>query len=210
MAIKDDKGNWIDASGAPVPPKYVDKLDKSRDKLCAMAVDAARKLRAALEDYRAKVDAAIDAHIDLVAEVTGVPPNEGGNYTLTSFSGDQQVERKQVQYMGFDERLQSAKTLIDQCLTRMTKDSGSDLAMIVHDAFRVNEKGKINVREILAMVRRTKKVKDADWQRARAIILDATRSEGRRAYLQIRVRDAGNGAWTTIRLDLAATGAAGE
>lgn len=210
MAIKDDNGNWIDASGAPVPPKYVDKLDRSRDKLCEWAIPRARKLRQDLEDYRAELDARIDAHIQLMGKVTGVPANEGGNSTLTGFSGTQQVERKQVQYMGLDERFQSAKTLMDQCITRLTKDSGLDLATLVGSAFRLNEKDKLNVREIMSLVRRTKDVKDPTWQRARAIILDSLRSEGRRPYVQIRERDAGNGEWATIRLDLAATGAAGE
>jgi hypothetical protein len=209
MAIKDKQGNWIDASGQPVPPKYVDPLDKSRDKLVEAILAKAIKLRGALEDFRAFVDSGVDAHIEKVAKEAGITPNPGGNYTLTGFSGTQQVEVKVVLYMGFDERLQMAKQLIDSCLTRWTQTAQADLCLVVKDAFQVDSKGRINVRQILGMVRRTKAIKDPEWQRARQIIMDATRTESRRSYIQLRQRDASNGAWETIRLDLATTGATG-
>lgn len=206
MAIKDKHGNWIDAAGQAVPLKYVSRLDKNRDKFVEEGIRRARKLRQSLEDFRAWVDDGITNHVALVGKETGTTPNEGGNYTLTGFSGTMQIETKMVLFIGFDERLQAAKQIIDECLTRWSDGAAADLTLVVRDAFQVDSKGRINARQIQGMVRRTSEVKDPQWQRARKIIMDAMRTEGRRAYIQLRERDAGNGEWRPIRLDLAATG----
>lgn len=207
MATKDKAGNWIDPTGTAVPAKYVSKIDKSRDKAVEWIVTEALRIRTLLEEFRSKADALIDAHIDLVSETIGAR-NAGGNYTLPNFRADRQVERKLVTYMSFDETFAHGKALLDEAAERLSKGANLDLAAIVTEAFRVGDNGKLNVKEILSMVRRTKGVKDKGWQKGRDIILDAIRADSRRAYLLIRQRDAGNGEWRTIRLDLAATGAA--
>lgn len=202
MATTDDKGNWIDPTGAPVPKRFVPKVDQARDKMVAKILKAARKLQADLTKFRALVDDETDAFLDGAAKAAKIDRNAGGNYTFTGFSGTEQVEIKQVAFLSFDERLQLAKQQIDECLERWSVGGDKNLRAVVFDAFKVDKKGNLDHKRILSL--RRLKIADKQWQKAMELIGEAVQTDARRAYIQIRERDQG-GTWKTVRLDLAAT-----
>ena len=202
MAKKDDKGNWIDPTGAPVPPKYIRKEDKARDRMVTKILKQARKLQADLSTFRELVDSEADRFLDGAAKAAGISRNEGGNYTFTDFSGSEQVEIKQVTFISFDERLQLAKQIIDECLERWSDGANANLRAVVFDAFKVDTKGRVDTKRVLGL--RRLKITDERWHKAMELIGEAIQVDARRAYILLRERDQG-GAWRTIRLDLAAT-----
>ncbi|MBV5329997.1 MAG: DUF3164 family protein, partial [Chlorobium sp.] len=90
--------------------------------------------------------------LDLSAEKYGVTlGGVKGNINLVSFDGRFKVLREVSERLDFDERLQAAKALIDECLREWTRDSGAEVRTLIEDAFQVDKKGRINTQRILGL-----------------------------------------------------------
>jgi len=202
MAKINETGDWLDAAGQAVPKKYVKPIDRKKDAMACRLLKLAQDVSARLAAFKATANAEIDAYLDAAAAdvAAGFTPNKEGNYTLTGFSGDVQVERKRVKFLDFDEKLQFAKQKIDNCIERWSDGANGNLRVIVFDAFNVDSRGRVD-RDRLFGLRRLN-INDAEWREAMEIIADAAVVTARREYLIFRVRN-GTGHWETIPLDMA-------
>ncbi len=202
MAKKDDKGRWIDASGQPVPPKYIDPVAKKRDALVEKLFRQALQAQERLRKFKELVNADIEKYLDWLAKHEGEESlNPGGNYKLTTFSGDKRVQVKINKVIDFDERLQLAKQKIDRCIERWSEGANDNLKVIIFDAFKVDSRGRLDARRILSL--RNLQIKDAEWQAAMDLITEAVTIIGTRSYLLFLYRDNPRSEWQTVRLDLA-------
>lgn len=204
MATKDNDGNWIDATGKAVPPSYVSSQDKARDRLVEKHHKLAVRMSAQLAQLKRETMAAIDGYLEALFKKHGVKPNERGNYTLTGFSGDKQIILKMHRYMDFNESIEAAKALIDQCLDDWSADANQNLRTIVTEAFRVHGKKGLDVKSVLQL--RTYKIKDKSgrWQKAMDLIGDSLYVTNAKAYVQFRSRASQDEDWKSIPLDIAA------
>jgi hypothetical protein len=198
MARTNSEGEWINSRGKATPPEYVDPIKKHRDRYVERIVTNARKLEDQMKKKKSQFMRWIDEHLAYVDRQTKVERNGKGNVTLTNYSGDLQVEFSLSDIIEFDERLQNAKALIDQCLKKWTKDAAPEIRAVIDEAFEVDKKGKVNTAKILRL--RSIKIKDTDWQKALDMIADSIEVSGTRQYLVIRERDA-SGKWQTINLN---------
>ena len=98
----------------------------------------------------------------------------------------------------FDERLQVAKQLIDQCLHEWTADSNDNIKAIINNAFQVDKEGKINTRRVLGL--RSLQIHDAQWLKAMDAISDATQVVSSKEYIRVYERD-DEGKYQQISLD---------
>ena len=202
MANKDDKGNWIDATGSPVPPKYIDPVDKKRDQLVERELKQALLLQERIAKFKASVLSAIGKYLDWLADRHGEEAlSPGGNYMLTGFSGNKRMQIKVNKVIEFDERLQLAKKKIDDCLERWSKGANDNLRVVVFDAFRTDSKGKVDTKRILSL--RKLKIKDAEWVKAMELITEAITITGNRSYLTFQIKADKDSEWETLRFDLA-------
>jgi hypothetical protein len=71
----------------------------------------------------------------------------------------------------------------------------------VNKAFDVDQKGRINVKEILGL--RKLKIRNKKWQKAMDLIDDARTVMSNKAYIRFQKRR-NDGNWETILIDLAA------
>lgn len=210
MPTKDENGHWINPTGEAVPPKYVPPQDKLRDKLVEKYFAKAVKANEQLAALKRDAHEAIDAYLTTLFEKYDAKPNERGNYTLTGFSGDKQVIVKIQRYLEFDEQIEVAKQLVDQCLEEWSNAADADndalhnLSVIANDAFRVRGKQGLDVKSILRL--RTYKIKDKTgrWQRAMDLIGESLYVGRSRAYLQFKHRPTLNDDWQAVPLDIAA------
>ena len=92
-----------------------------------------------------------------------------------------------------------AKGMIDECLARWASDSNNNLAAIVTDVFRVNEKGNINVRAIMSL--RKHKIQDRQWQQAMEVLGDSTINLLSKGHFRIYERENVESKWEQIPLD---------
>lgn len=189
------------AQGYLVPEDLIRPVDKLRDDVVLNIVEAAKVLRQAMADFKAASMQQIGDFIDLSSKEYGVEyGGTKGNVTLPSFNGQFKILRAVGAHRVFDERIQAAKKLIDDCVIAWSDGANVNLKALVDHAFRVNKQGRIDVNEVLGL--RQVEIDDARWQEAMDAIADSIRVTGTSQYLRIYERQP-NGKYEQISLDIA-------
>jgi len=176
------------AIGHLVPIESIKDEDLLRDEFVQRVIEQAIELATVISAFKTRLGEDMQALMELAFEKYGAKiGGERGNVTLTSFDGKYQILRAVSDQLDFDERLQAAKALIDECLREWTKDSRSEIRALIESAFQVDKKGKINSKRILAL--RSLKIEDPVWKRAMEAISDAVTVIGSRTYYRLYERD---------------------
>lgn len=188
--------------GHLVPIEQIEEVDLLRDDFVLKSAAAAKEVGAALAAFKDQLAGDMDAFLDLSAEKYGVKMGGAkGNIQLSSFDGKFKITREIAERIEFDERLQAAKALVDECLREWTKFSASEVRALIEDAFQVDKKGKINTRRILGL--RKLKIEHPTWKKAMDAIGDAITITGSCVYHRFYERD-DQGKFQQINLDFAA------
>lgn len=196
----DDRGNWIDAQGRPVPPRYIEKEVKERDRMVRRIFMKAMKLKQHVVQVKNEVVLSLDEYLDALAGQHDT--SWKGNAELVTFDGRLKVEVKVNEALEFDERLQLAKQKIDDCLRRWTGNARSEIRAIISQAFQMDRKGRINVRSILTL--RQFRFEDPQWRAAMTLISDSLRIRSTRRYVNFYRKDETTGRFVLIPLNWSA------
>ncbi|MFM5236662.1 DUF3164 family protein [Aeromonas veronii] len=189
------------AQGHWVPENLIAPADKLRDEVVMGIIAAAREQRAQLAAFKIGAMQQIADFVDLSAEQYGVAwGGTKGNVTLLSFYGRYKLIRAVGEHRKFDERIQAAKVLIDQCIARWSDGASSEIRALVDHAFRVSKSGHIDVNQVLSL--RQLNIDDPDWLLAMQAAVDAIQVTGTSQYLRLYERDA-HGRYIQMSLDLA-------
>lgn len=195
-------GFMQNARGHLVPETKVADIDKLRDQTVRQLVDLAAELSSALAAFKQRAFSDIGAFVETSAEQYGAKlGGEKGNITLQSFDGRYKVIRSLQESISFDERLQAAKALIDECITNWAKGSTDEIKVLVNDAFQVDKEGGVFASRVLGL--RRLKIEDPKWLRAMDAISDSLQVVGSRSYVRIYQRVGDTDRWEPIALDLA-------
>lgn len=191
-----------DALGRLIPESMIKPIDQERDKLVIAIAEGALVQNANLTRFKAATFGDIEAFVELSAEQYGVKlGGKKGNVSLLSFDGRYRVDRSIQETIKFDERLQAAKELIDQCFQDWTADSRDELKVIVNDAFRVDTSGEIRAGRVLAL--RRYDFTDERWLRAMQAVGDAVQVTGSKMYIRVYERVGDTNQYKPISLDIA-------
>ncbi|WP_294353256.1 DUF3164 family protein [uncultured Sphingomonas sp.] len=191
-----------DAKGALVPLASVKPADLLMDEVVRGLTEAAEDLSGQLTEFKAKSFGMVGEFQALLAQDYGATlGGKRGNITLTSFDGCRKVQVQVSDLLEFGPELQAAKSLVDECLTGWSKDSGTELRALVTRAFSV-EKGQINRAELFMLLRVN--ITDERWVRAMDAIRDSIRVIGSRQYMRFYQRATPEAGWQAITLDIAA------
>lgn len=192
-----------DSRGRLVPVTIIPEIDIQRNDLVLELVAKARRLQADMREFKLSSMGDIQAFVELSEERYDTKiGGKKGNITLMTFDGQYRIQVAVAEHLTFDERLQAAKKLIDECLNDWTEGSRDELKTIVLDAFQVDQEGRINTGRILALRRYA--IDDPRWLRAMQAIGDSIQVVGSKSYLRFYERSGPDGKWTPIALDLAA------
>lgn len=190
---------WLDQRGSLVPAEKIGELDKLRDDVVREMLGVALPLSDALRKAKASVYSTLDTFLAMSSEQYGVKrKGTKGNVTLLTFDGRYKVALCYNDVFAFDERLQTAKELIDSCLIRWADGASANLVAVVKEAFRVDKKGKLDVRRILEL--RRYEIHDEQWQRAMEAISDSITVQNTRRYVRFYERH-GEDEWRQVALD---------
>ncbi len=195
-------GYWMDAKGCLIPESMIKPIDKERDWLVKELVNKASEVSAVLSSFKVQAFGDIAAFIDLSAEQYDTKiGGQKGNLTLYSFDGKYRVQRAIQDRIAFDERLQAAKELIDQCLHDWTEGARPEIQSIVTNAFATDKEGQINTGRVLTL--RRLDIKDERWVRAMAAIGEAIQVVGSKSYIRVYERIGDSEQYRPIPLDIA-------
>lgn len=191
------------ANGDLTPISLIQPIDLARDDLVLQIVEQAKHVQGELAAFKAGVFADIAAFVELSAEQYGAKlGGNKGNVTLVSFDGRYRIQRAISETLTFDERLQAAKALIDECIKRWSEGSNDNIRVLVNDAFRVDKAGEINTGRVLGL--RRLKIDDKEWQQAMLAISESVAVTGSKSYVRIYERVGDTHKYEPISLDIAA------
>lgn len=202
VEVIDGKEYLRNALDCLVPKEQVREIDLARTELVLEKVAKAKALQKQLRELKYELLADIGAFVEMSAErYEAKLGGRKGNVTLATFDGAFQLTRQISEYIVFDEGLQAAKALIDECFRGWTQDSSSEIRAIIDYAFQVDKEGKINTGRILGL--RRLDITDERWQRAMSAISESIQVAGSRAYVRVYERNS-YGKYDAVSLDMAA------
>ncbi|AYC19846.1 hypothetical protein DZA65_02968 [Dickeya dianthicola] len=196
------EGYWVDAKGVLTPEHLIKPIDVARDELVAELVGRALAVNAALAEFKMTGFADIAAFVALSGGEYGVNlGGKKGNVTLYSYDGRYKIQRAMQDRIAFDERLQAAKALIDECLSDWVEGARPEIHAIINRAFQTEKEGEVNTGAVLAL--RRLDISDERWQRAMDAIGEAVQVVGSRSYIRVYERIGDSDQYRPIPLDIA-------
>lgn len=193
-------GYMVNAKGHLIPVDKVKPVDKLRDEQVRMMMRHAKALNEDMKRKKIMLFAAFNDFITLSAQEYDVQiGGKKGNTTLLSYDGKFKIQLAVSENIVFDERLQVAKSLIDECLTEWTQGSNDNIKALINQAFQVDKEGKISTHRVLSL--RSLDINDDKWLRAMEAISDAVQVTDTKEYIRFYERDDETGAYRQIALD---------
>ncbi|VXA54707.1 conserved hypothetical protein [Acinetobacter proteolyticus] len=196
------EGFWENAQGAFVPEANVKEIDKLRDQTVRKLFEKVNEIHELLKDFKIQSFEEVASFCAISADQYGVTVGGSkGNVTLHSYDGRLKIQRNIAQNINFDERLQAAKELIDQCLEEWTEGSRDEIKVIINNAFNVDKKGEISTTKVLGL--KKIEINHPKWKQAMQAISDSINIIGSKAYLRFYNRDDATGGYLPLSLDIA-------
>ncbi len=196
-------GYMQNTQGHLVPIDTIDPIDLARDELVKEIIQQAQKLQISMRQFKENAMGDVSAFVDLAAEKYGVSlGGRKGNVSLLSFDGRHKVQLAVAERLHFDERIQAAKALVDECIHEWTAGSRSEIKALVEHAFQTDKEGKINTGRVLGLMRLD--IQDAKWRRAMDALKDSIQVVSTTTYIRLYERIGDSDKYTQISLDLAA------
>ena len=198
------KGYWQDANGALIPVAKIKELDKARHKCVVGLAARAQRMSEALREFKLAVMAEIEEFVQQsAAEYDAKLGGKKGNVTLVSFDGRFKIIRSIQESLVFDERLQVAKSLIDECVHLWAKGANKNIQALINHAFQVDSEGKVSTSRVLAL--RRLDIQDPKWASAMQAVADSMRTASSKAYVRFYARNDATGEYVAIPLDVSST-----
>lgn len=189
----------INEKGYLIPLDKVKPLDKLRDENVREMIRIGQALHAEMRLAKARIFQIFNDFIDLSAQEYGVElGGKKGNTTLYSFDGSLKVQIAVSDNIRFDERLQIAKQLIDECIHDWSEGSNHNIRALINQAFQVDKEGRISTSRVLGL--RRLDIHDDKWLRAMQAIGDSIQITDSKEYIRLYQRDA-DGKYQQIALD---------
>lgn len=195
-------GYKMDAQGRLVPIDSIRPIDSTRDELVVELVTKAKLMSETLATMKAEFFSHIDGFVALSAAQYGASlGGKKGNVTLHSFDGRFKVVAATAEHINFDERLQAAKSLIDQCITDWSSGSRPEIKALVNQAFQTDKEGRINTGRVLGL--RRLDITDKRWLAAMKAIGESTQVVSTKRYVRFYERVGDSETYRAISLDVA-------
>ncbi len=191
-----------DAKGSLVPIASIKPADLLMDETVRNILGSAKQVSAQIAAFKGETFARVGELQALFAQHYGATVGgKKGNITLVSFDGCQKVQVQVADLLEFGPELQSAKALIDECLTEWAVGSAVELRALVNRVFQVDKEGQINRAELFMLLR--VEIEDERWVRAMDAIRDSIRVIGSRTYIRFYDRPAPDAPWNAVTIDMA-------
>lgn len=195
-------GCRLRGDGSFVPESTIKPIDLARDQLVNEIVQEAAVLSGLISRFKSDTFANVKAFIELSAEQYGAKIGGAkGNTTLVSFDGRFKLQIAVAENITFDERLQAAKSLIDECIHAWSEGANDNIRALVNDAFQVDKEGNISIGRVLGL--RRLNISDEKWQKAMQAISDSITVVGSKSYVRVYERVGDSEKWDPIVLDVA-------
>ncbi|OEU69173.1 MAG: hypothetical protein BA863_03540 [Desulfovibrio sp. S3730MH75] len=194
-------GFMKNSKGHLVPVEQVSDYDKVKDDLVRALISKAVPIQDTVKDFKDHALGDVYAFMELAFEKYGAKQRELKNFRLKSFDGSLMVEVTVNDFLTFDEQLQAAKSLVDECLTSWTEDARPEIRSFVSQAFDVDKEGNVSPAKILPLMRL--EINDDSWNRAMKAVKESLTIQYSKKYIRFKRRIGTEEKWESIILDIA-------
>ena len=188
-----------DAKGRMTPVDAIKPIDLLRDETVTGIANKVLALNSVMKAEKETLFELVYDFLELSAnEYDTKYGGKKGNVSLFSFDGKYKVQISVSDTIVFDERLQVAKNLIDECIGDWSAGSDTKIMTLVNDAFQVDKEGQVSTYRVLGLRRH-----DFDhpkWLKAMEAISDAMQVTSTTEYIRVYERDE-HGKYQQIPLD---------
>lgn len=192
-----------DAKGKLVPLSMVKAADLLIDEKVRWMMGHAVDLNAQIARFRGHCFDDVGSLQALLAQEYGTTVGGAkGNLSLTTIDGCMKVTVQVADQVVFGPELQAAKKLVDECLADWGSGAGDELRAVVNNTFDVDKEGQINRSALFSLMRLA--IEEPRWQRAMDALRDSIRVIGSKTYIRFHRRDAADGPWQAVTIDLSA------
>lgn len=196
------EGYWKNQQGHLIPLETIKPIDKTRDELVRLLIEKAEQQHEALKVFKDLCFSEIAAFVDQsLTEYGAKLGGTKGNVTLYSYDGSIKIQMAIHENIRVDERLQAAKTLVDECINEWAQGARPEIVAIIKGAFQVDQQGNINTGRILAL--RRLDIDDERWLKAMQAIADSIQVIGSKAYVRFYKRVGDSDQYKPLSLDIA-------
>lgn len=177
-----------DRKGRLVPVDQVPAHDLEMDAFVRTNIAAALDLQKSMIEFKQRVFGDCHAFLALLDEKYNVKRGGAkGNVSFSTYDGEQQIIISMNNIVSFGPEIQSAKSLIDECIEDWSEGANEKLMAIINDAFVVDQQGKLNMSRIISLLRID--IKDDRWDDAKNAIKDALIINETKCYLNFKQRN---------------------
>lgn len=195
-----------------VPLAQVREQDKLRDGVTLAIALEGVLLNRLLAGFKSRALANMaQLVVTAAAEYNEILGGEEGNLTCRTYDGAWKVQRVCRDVIGFTERVQAAKALVQRCFSnwvstiRAQGGEGVEAAIgcievLIHRAFTTDRNGDLRIGPVMEL--RQVRIDDATWDDAMQALSESTDVTGSAVYVRIAQRSA-TGAYVPVPIDLA-------
>lgn len=203
MSNENLTGNYRkDSFGRLVPEEAIKKIDLLRDDTVQAIVKGGLSIQQQMRAWKHQVLADIAAFCEISAEQYNLKwGGKKGNLSLVSYDGKYKVLLAVSDALAFDERLQVAKGLIDECIHEWAQNASTEIKVLVEHAFQTDKQGNINTGRVFGLMR--VKIDHPKWQQAMEALKDSIQVTATSQYLRLYERIGDSDKYQQIALDIA-------
>lgn len=201
MATKDKDGNWLDEKGRPIPEQYIPATDKKRDQLVERTFKKVVKLSEKIAETKCEIVGSIDKYLDELAKENRVRENWKGNILLQNFDKSLCIERRIDDNIGFDEKLQMVKTIVDKWIAGRLDGIDENLGKVITQAFNVDKQGRVNTAMLMKLLHL--EIEDSEWKKAMRMLKESiiVKSSKQSINFKRKVKKDSGEIWETVVLN---------
>ncbi|MBN7785161.1 DUF3164 family protein [Ponticoccus gilvus] len=191
-----------DAKGNLTPLELIKPQHLLEDETVRKVMGFALALSDQVRRFKAHTYEDLGSFDELLAQQYGLTKGgPKGNRTYQTHDGLMKVEVRVNDLLDFGPELQTAKTLLDECLNEWSEDSRPEIRALITSTFNTDKEGQVNRALLFTLLRLD--VEDARWNRAMDAIREAIRVVGSKTYYRILMREHTEAPWTAVTIDLA-------
>lgn len=199
VTILNDTEYMTDEQGRLNPVAAIKPVDLLRDETVTDIAAKALRLNATMKSVKEDLFSLAYDFLALSAnEYETQYGGKKGNVSLQSYDGQYKFQIAMQDKTVFDERLQIAKNLIDECISEWSTGSAVEIKALVNDAFQVDKEGKVSTYRVMGLKRHN--FDHPKWLKAMQAIQDATQVTSTKEYMRVYQRDE-HGKYHQIALD---------
>ncbi len=189
------------SSGHLVPVESIKTIDLLRDDTVTRIIANAKIQQEQMAAFKQQTMSDINTFVNLSAEEYGIKwGGKRGNLTLSSYDGKYKVQLAVSDTLSFDERLQIAKQLVDECIHEWTAGSNANVRALIEHAFQTDKQGKLNTARIFGLMRLD--MEGEKWALAMVALKDSIVPASTCEYLRLYERVENTDKYQQITMDI--------